>query len=132
YLNLATPVQLALPQILGEAAPTRAAISARLHHNHVTLRQLCRRHQSAVTPLHCTHGWTQLVRLPAIDELDDLAWALDLIDHAGVRTQPGYLYELPADLGPVVALSLLTPPTLFAAGVEALLQRVEQRVAGLR
>jgi len=132
YLNLAAPVQLALGQIFANAPGTRATISARLHHNHGTLRQRCARHQSAVTPLHCTHGWTQLVRLPAIDELDDLGWALDLIDNAGIRTQPGYLYDLPASLGPVLAVSLLTPPTEFLAGVEALLGRVGQRVAELR
>ncbi len=127
YLNLAGPVQVALAELLASAGPTRTAICQRIQANQHLIIDMCTRRESAVTPLHTTHGWTQLIRLPAVG-LDDQDWALELIE-AGVRTQPGYLFDMPPRLGPVLALSLLTEPDVFAPGVTRLLDGVKTRVS---
>jgi hypothetical protein len=65
-------------------------------------------------------GWYATLRLPAIR--DDEAWALDLLEHAGVLVQPGYLYDFEED--PLCVVSLLTPPDELRRGAQALLVRV--------
>ncbi len=124
YLNLAGPVQHALPSLLSQAAPTRTAIRRRIGANQTFVKTICIDKQSPVTPLHTTHGWTQLLQLPRLG-LDDQQWAHELLAQ-GVRTQPGYLFDLPPGLGPTLAVSLLTTPDVFRPGITRLLETVAQ------
>ena len=86
---------------------------------------------SAVTPLEAEAGWTALLRMPAVHSLDDAGWTLDLLQHAGVHCQPGFLYDLDDRDGarPILALSLLADEGQFAAAVDRVLDRVAAVVA---
>ncbi|MCA9718575.1 MAG: pyridoxal phosphate-dependent aminotransferase [Myxococcales bacterium] len=133
FLSVASPVQRALPELLERAPATQARVLARTRDNHAHLRTRCRLAESAVTPLAVEGGWTALVRLPAIGGLDDAGWVLDLLEHARVLTQPGYLYDLDDGGGarPMLALSLLSEPRQFRDGLTRLLARVAARVAAV-
>lgn len=111
YLSAATPVQLALPDLLDAAPAMQARISARCRHNLEQLRRAC--HGTAMTVLELEAGWTALLRLPAVHDLDDAAWALHLLRHGHLLTQPGHLFDLGDP--PRLALSLLTPEPEFTA-----------------
>lgn len=111
YLSAASPVQLALPGLLAAAPAMQARISARCRANLARLRQACR--DTAMTVLDVEAGWTALLRLPAVHDLDDAGWALQLLRRGQLLTQPGHLFDL--DDPPRLAVSLLTPEPEFAA-----------------
>ncbi len=116
YLSAATPVQLALPGLLAAAPAMQARISARCHNNLDRLRQTCQ--DTAMTVLDVEAGWTALLRLPAVHDLDDAGWALHLLRRGHLLTQPGHLFDLGDP--PRLALSLITPEPVFAAACERL------------
>ncbi len=120
FLSVATPVQLALPTLLRAAEQLRPRILTRLRTNLAHLRAAA--HDRPFEPLPVEAGWTALLRLPAVDDLDDLGWACRLLD-AGVRVQPGFLFDLPAP--PRIAVSLLTPPDVFAQGIARIRAEVD-------
>jgi aspartate/methionine/tyrosine aminotransferase len=120
FLSVATPIQLALPAILSGHRAVTDAIGARLHENLAALRSAV-----AGTPidlLDVEGGWYATLRLPATR--DDEAWALDLLEHAGVLVQPGYFYDFAG--GPHVVLSLLTPPDALTEGSKRLVRHVTE------
>ncbi len=131
FLSVAGPVQGALPGLLRTAPRTQARVLARTRSNLATLRRHCRERASAVTPLEAEAGWTALLRMPAVHSLDDAGWTLDLLQHAGVHCQPGFLYDLDDRDGarPILALSLLADEGQFAAAVDRVLDRVAAVVA---
>ena len=118
FLSVSTPVQRALPRILAAHDAVTTAIAQRVRDNLATLRDALA--DAPVSLLDVQGGWYATLRLPATR--DDEAWALDLLEHAGVWVQPGYLYDFEDD--PLLVVSLLTPPGAFSAGVAALLARV--------
>lgn len=122
FLGASTPVQLALPRLLHAAEAIQPRILARLHASLQTIDAAL--HGTPVSRLDVDAGWTVLLRLPAIH--DDLAWGLRLLD-AGVRVQPGFLFDVPAP--PRVAVSLLTPPTALEDGMARLLRCVDAALA---
>ena len=124
FLSVATPVQRALPSLLAAAEDIQPRILARLHDNRRRLEAAVR--DTAIDALPSTAGWTAVLRLPVVNELDDLGWARQLLE-AGVLVQPGFLFDLPAP--PRVTVSLLTPEPTFAAGIERLVQHVAAVVA---
>lgn len=119
FLSVATPVQRALPQLLDAAEQIQPRIRERLLANLDDLRARVRGQPLDLLP--ADGGWTALLRLPAVHELDDLGWARRLLE-AGVLVQPGFLFDLPAP--PRVAVSLLTPPEVLGRGVARLLECV--------
>lgn len=121
FLSATTAVQRAAPAIFAATPAIQRRILARTRRNLAALREACR--GSALTPLDVAGGWTALCRLPAIDDLDDLAWAERLVDRARVLAQPGYLYDLDA---PHLALSLLAPADRFAEGAARLVRGVAE------
>ena len=121
FLSVATPVQLALPQLLAAGDALRPVIRARLRTNLASLRAACA--GTVIDVLDVEGGWVALVRLPSL--ADDLEWAVDLATHARVLVQPGYLFDLPAP--PRIALSLLVEPDRFARAFTAVVARVTQR-----
>ncbi len=116
FLSVAAPVQRALPQLLAAAPAIQRQISTRCRTNLACLRRVC--HATAMTALDVEAGWLALVRLPAVDGLRSEAWAHALLQHAGIASQPGHLYDL--DDPPHVALSLLTPEATFASACDRL------------
>lgn len=123
FLSVATPVQLALPELLAAGDALRPRVRERVRTN-----LACLRAASSGTPmdvLDVEGGWVALVRLPSVT--DDLGWAVDLVTHARVLVQPGYLYDLPAP--PRLAVSLLVEPDRFAPAAAAIAERVCVRSA---
>ena len=113
YLSVATPVQLALPEIFALARETRAAISRRLARNRTALERAVA--GTAATVLRAEGGWYAVLRLPATRSDDE--WALGLLEQR-VLVQPGWLYDFEG--GPFVVISLLVPEPAFAEGVAAI------------
>lgn len=114
-LSVATPVQRALPTLLAAAEPMQQRIRQRLAENLGALRAGVPGQPLDLLP--ADGGWTALLRLPAVHELDDLGWTQRLLQ-AGVLVQPGFLFDLPAP--PQVAVSLLTPPATLRRGIDRL------------
>ncbi len=125
YLSAATPVQLALPDLLAAAPAMQARISDRCRRNLAHLRHACQ--GTALTVLDLEAGWTALLRLPAVHDLDDAGWALHLLRHGHILTQPGHLFDLGDP--PRLALSLLTPEPEFAAACARLPDIVARVIA---
>lgn len=111
FLSVATPVQVALPELLRIAPRIRDAISARTRANLDTLH-----HVFASVPstrvLPVEGGWSAVVRVPRVHSDDDLALALL---ERGVVIQPGYFFDFPTD--GYVVVSLLTESAIFAEGI---------------
>jgi aspartate/methionine/tyrosine aminotransferase len=118
WLSVATPVQLALPTLFAAGDTMRARIGERVRTNLALAQRIFA--GTAIDLLPVEGGWTLLLRLPAL--FDDQQWSIAIARDAGVRVQPGWLFDLPAP--PRVALSLLTSPEQLAKGLHAIAQHV--------
>ncbi len=121
YLNLATPVQHSLGSILQASVGMQAEIRGRLAAN-LELVDLAIA-DSPVTRLAVEAGWSVMLRLPKIGDLDDEGWALRMLERLDLWVQPGSLFDVS---GCHLNLSLLTPPSEFAEGMARLVACVEQ------
>jgi aspartate/methionine/tyrosine aminotransferase len=118
YLSVGTPVQTALPALLGRRAELQAPIAARVAGN----LDLLRRRVAApcpVTLLEPEGGWYATLQVPATSTEEDLATRL-LQD--GVLVQPGYFFDFPGEA--YLVLSLLPAPDAFAQGIDRVLARM--------
>ncbi len=122
YLSAATPVQLALGSLLAAAPDMQRRISGRTAANLACLRRACG--DTAVSVLDVEAGWTALLRMPAVHDLDDAGWALELLVRRGVLTQPGHLYDLAGP--PRLAVSLIGPEGPFAGACDRLREVVAE------
>ena len=111
FLSVATPIQHALPVILANRSVTEHAIRARTRSNLRTLREAMKQAPSA-SVLDVEGGWYAIVRVP--ETRTDEAWAIELLEHAGVHVQPGYFFDM--GRGAYLVVSLLTPEGTFAEG----------------
>jgi alanine-synthesizing transaminase len=112
FLSVATPVQVALPELLAIAPRIREAIHARTSANLASLRTMIANDPAAAV-LPVEGGWSAVIRVPRIEP--DEALALRLIEEHGVVVHPGYFFDFDAD--GYIVLSLLTEPDIFAEGV---------------
>jgi len=119
YLSVSTPVALAAPRLMAAATTVRSAIAARCRTNLGTLRRMAASLPAVSVPA-VGGGWSVLVRLPAV--FDDEEIAMRLLTERGVAVQPGFLFDLPME-GTIV-LSLLTPETIWRAGLEEIFEAV--------
>lgn len=110
YLSISTPVQHALPALLAHGRDIQAQIRSR------TKANLTRMQQSSLRPLHVEGGWYATIPAPRTRTEDQ--WIVELLKHDGLLVQPGYFFDFETDGWLVV--SLLTPPDVFSAGVDAL------------
>ena len=120
YLSVATPVQHALPTILGARGATEDAIRARTRANLEVLRTTMKSAPSA-SVLEVEGGWYAIVRVPEVKT--DEEWSLELVTRDAVHLQPGYFFDM--QRGAYLVVSLLTPQATFAEGI----RRVAARVA---
>ncbi len=122
YLSAATPVQNALPRLLG--AGIGAQIQTRVRENLAVLRAAIGP-DSPCEALDVEGGWYATLRVPRVRSEEE--WTLELLDRDLVLVQPGFFYDFEREAFLVV--SLLPPPALFAVGAGRLVARIEQ-VAG--
>ena len=114
FLSVATPVQVALPEILAIAPRIREAIAARTRANLETARRLA---TGPAQLLPVEGGWSAVIRLP--QTMTDEELALDALERHGVVVHPGYFFDFERDGYFVV--SLLTPCEVFADGLSRIL-----------
>ncbi len=115
YLSVATPVQVALPELLAIAPRIRAAIQQRTESSLATLKTVLAAHPAArVLPVE--GGWSAVIRVPRIDS--DEALALRLIEEHGVVVHPGYFFDFSTE--GYVVVSLLTERQIFKEGIARL------------
>lgn len=111
FLSVATPVQVALPELLRIAPRIRNAISERTRTNLAALRRTFESVPAArVLPVE--GGWSAVLRVPRVQSDEELALAM--LDR-GVVVQPGYFFDFETE-GHIV-VSLLTPENVFAEGI---------------
>jgi alanine-synthesizing transaminase len=123
FLSVATPVQLALPELLRSRTSCVAAIRERTRENLERVRAACR--GSAVSVLHAGGGWNAVLRLPSTQS--DEAWALGLLADAHVLVQPGYFYDFEGP--PYCVVSLLPRPDVVEHGARRLVRYVDASVS---
>ncbi|MGC8792193.1 MAG: pyridoxal phosphate-dependent aminotransferase [Bryobacteraceae bacterium] len=114
YLSVGTPVQQALPVMLGAGRQVRDQIHARVRGNYQWLRARLSR-DLGITLLRADAGWYGILRVPRVRSEEQ--WCLELLER-GVLVQPGYFYDFAEEAWLVV--SLLAPPAELEAGIEEL------------
>jgi len=115
FLSVATPVQLALPDLLERGRAAAGAIRARVRANAGALAgALPAGSPAAALPVRA--GWSAVVRVPAVEPEEDLV--LRLLQTHGVLVQPGYFFDFPHEA--FLVLSLLPEPSVFADGLARL------------
>ncbi len=124
YLNTATTIQTGAAQALAHAPAMQEQVRRRCRRNLSIAQQVFAETEITVRPP--PGGWACLLRLPALQ--DDDAWALTLLKHQQVLTQPGHLFGLDRLAhGPHLVLSLLVHSDIFLLGCERLLAHVQQK-----
>ena len=118
FLSVATPVQVALPELLRIAPRIRESISRRTRENLDALRAAF-----ATTPsthvLPVEGGWSAVLRVPRV--MSDEELALQLLDR-GVIVQPGYFFDFASD--GYLVVSLLTERPVFDEGVRRMVEAI--------
>lgn len=109
FLSVATPVQVALPELLRIGPRIRQAISQRTRTNLGVLRAAL---PPSMQVLPVEGGWSAVIRVPRVMSDEDLA--ISLLDR-GIVVQPGYLFDFEQD--GYIVVSLLTQEKTFADGV---------------
>jgi hypothetical protein len=118
YLSVATPVQVAAPELIDGGEAIREQILERVRGNYCALRAAAASHPT-VEVLEAEAGWSAVVRVPATQSEEDLV--VDLIDGAGVLVHPGFFFDFPHEA--FIVVSLLPEPRLFSEGVRRVLER---------
>ena len=121
YLSVATPVQLAVAQLLADGETVAEQIARRVRENHATLERLVVA-RPAARLLRVEGGWYAVVQVPATRTEEALV--LELLERERVLVHPGYFFDFPREA--FLVLSLLPEPRLF----EEAAVRVLARAAG--
>ena len=117
FLSPGTPVQLALPRLLGIREEIQRQLQSRIAANLAHL-------DSALSPnkllsrLDRQGGWYATLRVPATSSDEDLA--VTLLEKHDVLVHPGRFFDFRQD--GFLVLSLITPETEFREGVQRLLK----------
>jgi alanine-synthesizing transaminase len=114
YLSVATPVQLALPEIFEAVPALQARVRERLTRNLATLDRVLHAAGEGcpVARAPLDGGWYATVQVPRTRTDDE--W-LEATIGAGVLVHPGYFFDMPTSGRMVV--SLLTAEAIFAEGI---------------
>lgn len=120
YLSVATPVQLALPALLGDGVIVRAQIRDRIARNHQALVAAAARCPS-MTVLPAEGGWYAVLQVPAMQSEESLV--LQILEKEHVLVHPGYFFDFPREAFLIV--SLLPRPDVFDRAVHRVISRIE-------
>jgi len=123
YLSVATPIQLALPEILDRAAPVREAIRARCTANLACARRTAREFPG-VEAIPPGGGWSVVLRFPQVVSEDALV--LELLERHDVAVHPGYFFDFPTE--GYLVLSLLPTTDTFERGLRRILDAIAARL----
>jgi hypothetical protein len=122
YLSVATPVQVAAPDLLSAGAVVRSRIHERVRGNYTRLTRIAAVNPAcAVLPVEA--GWYAIVQVPALATEETLV--LDLLEGTGVLVHPGYFFDFEREA--FLVLSLLPDPEMFAAAAETLFEFMDGR-----
>jgi alanine-synthesizing transaminase len=113
YLSVATPVQIAAPELLRRAAAVRQMIHARVRANLDRAREIVRRFP-ACEVLRVEGGWTAPIRVPATRTEEHLV--LELLERERILAHPGYFFDFAHEA--FIVVSLLLEPAPFADALE--------------
>jgi alanine-synthesizing transaminase len=122
YLSVATPVQMAAPDLLRRAAVVRDEILRRVRANSAQLERDVR-NVPACTRLTAEAGWYAVLHVPSFEPEEELV--LGLLSRDGVLIHPGYFFDFPRESFLVV--SLLTPEQAFRDGISRVLEHFARR-----
>ncbi len=112
FLSVATPVQVALPELLALGARIRDDIRKRIRESlDVLKRVLAARPHAQLLPVE--GGWSAIVRVPQLES--DEEFALRALEEHDVIVHPGYFFDFARDGYFVV--SLLTLPATLEEGI---------------
>ena len=111
YLSVSTPVQLALPHILGRKAELQGPVVARLRRNLESLRRAASAHPE-LSVAKIEGGWSALVQCPATRS--DEERAMLALEH-GVVLHPGHFFDIAS--GCYLVASLLCETEVFDAAL---------------
>jgi alanine-synthesizing transaminase len=114
YLSVSTPVQVALPRLLGLSGSILNEIRQRTAANLARLRENML--GSAATLLRTEGGWYAVLQVPRTRTEEE--WTLKLLDESNVLVQPGFFFDFESEA--FLVLSLLPEPAKFAEGVSRL------------
>lgn len=114
YLSVATPVQVALPELLQSGGTIRSAVQQRTAANLETLRKTLA--GSSGNVLNVEGGWYGVIQVPRTHSEEE--WVLRLLQEQNVHVQPGFYFDFESEAYLVV--SLLTPNATFAEGLRRL------------
>jgi aspartate/methionine/tyrosine aminotransferase len=114
YLSVSTPVQVALPRLLGVSGSILNEIRQRTASNLTRLREAVQ--GSAATLLRAEGGWYAVLQVPRTRLEEE--WALTLLDKYDVLVQPGFFFDFESEA--FLVLSLLPEPATFAEGLRRL------------
>ncbi len=118
YLSVGTPIQRALPAILGNRAPVQRAIRERVATNLATLDAAL--NDTAIRRAPSDGGWSAILEIPRTRDEDE--WVETLVREDGVVAHPGWFFDL--DREGYLVVSLLPEPPVFREAVEKLVERV--------
>jgi alanine-synthesizing transaminase len=108
FLSVSTPVQIAAPALLRDAAPVRQAIHDRVTANLRAVRALARE-CPACDVLAAEGGWSVVIRVPSTRTEEQLV--LDLLDRERVLVHPGYFFDFATES--FIVVSLLPRPDIL-------------------
>ena len=114
YLSVSTPVQVALPTLLGLSGRILKEIRERTASNLARLRDAVQGSQS--TLLRTEGGWYAVLQVPRTRTEEE--WTLKLLEESDVLVQPGFFFDFESEA--FLVLSLLPEPAVFAEGVRRL------------
>jgi len=113
YLSASTPVQRAAPALLARREELQRPIAERVAENLEQLRRRLGAHSPA-SLLAAEGGWSAVLQVPATESEETRVTRL--LELHGVLVHPGYFFDFPGEA--FLVLSLLTPPDVFAEGLE--------------
>jgi alanine-synthesizing transaminase len=119
YLSMNAPIQWAVPILLEQRKSIQQQLLKRVTANLAELDQQLAG-QKARQRLNVEGGWNAVLRVPVTRSDEELA--IELVREKSVLAHPGHFYDFPRD--GYLVLSLITPQVEFAAGIGAVLGKL--------